>query len=128
MPKSTAKQKLQHVFGSFQTDLGEYWYAWCCILGEVALPPRMPQLWPRTELPPQPWPQLRLDLLHKARLPWADKAPLLFGSGVVNSYHNSIGVRTRHRLRECGGPRLRLHFHRLIDTRCIATCRTPYER
>ena len=69
----------------------------------------------------KPWPQLRLDLLHKARLPWADKAPLLFGSGVVNSYHNSIGVRTRHRLRECGGPRLRLHFHRLYYERFYST-------
>lgn len=66
----------------------------------------------------KPWPQLRLDLLHRAQTPWAGKLPVLFGSGVVNSYHGSVGVRTRERLRVCAnGPRLQLHFHRLYYER-----------
>ena len=78
----------------------------------------------------KPWPQLRLDLLHRAQTPWAGKLPVLFGSGVVNSYHGSVGVRTRERLRACAnGPRLQLHFHRLYYERFYSTqehCRYRY--
>ena len=70
----------------------------------------------------KPWAQLRLDLLHRAQLPWAERDPRLFASGVVNSYHSSIGVRTRERLWQCANhPRLSLHFHRLYYERFYST-------
>lgn len=70
----------------------------------------------------KPWAQLRLDLLHRAQLPWAERDPRLFASGVVNSYHASVGVRTRERLWQCSGhPRLSLHFHRLYYERFYST-------
>ena len=70
----------------------------------------------------KPWAQLRLDLLHRARTPLHARRPQMFGSGIVNSYHGSLGVRTRERLQRCGRDRrLSLHFHRLYFERFYST-------
>ncbi|KAL1520423.1 hypothetical protein AB1Y20_022007 [Prymnesium parvum] len=69
----------------------------------------------------KPWSQLRLDLLHRASLQWEEKRPRMFGSGIVNAYHSSVGVRTREKLQKCRDPRLTLHYHRLYFERFYST-------
>ena len=74
----------------------------------------------------KPWAQLRLDLLHRARRPYARKLPRLLATGVVNDYHNSLGVRTRQAVQQCArGPRadrrLDIRYHRLYFERWYST-------
>jgi hypothetical protein len=70
----------------------------------------------------KPWAQLRLDLLHRAAVPLHARRPQIFATGIVNSYHASLGVRTREQLQKCPADhRLSLHFHRLYFERFYST-------
>ena len=49
----------------------------------------------------KPWAQLRLDLLHRAQVPFARRPPRLIATGVINDYHSSPGVHARQALMKC---------------------------
>ena len=70
----------------------------------------------------KPWPQLRVDLLHRAQLPFAERIPRLLATGVVNDYHGSLGVRARQAVQQCTrDTRLDVRFHRLYFERFYST-------
>ncbi|KAL3893060.1 MAG: hypothetical protein SGPRY_014513, partial [Prymnesium sp.] len=69
----------------------------------------------------KPWSQLRLDLLHRASPPWEAKRPRMFASGIVDSYHSSVGVRTREKLQMCSDPRMSMHYNKLYFDRFYST-------
>lgn len=77
----------------------------------------------------KPWAQLRLDLLHRAQVPFRRKAPRAIATGVINDYHSSPGVHARQALVACAGGadsrtafrRLDVHYHSLYFERFYST-------
>lgn len=76
----------------------------------------------------KPWPQLRLDLLHRAQRPFARRKSQLIATGVINDYHTSLGVRARQAVRACASNwsgavdrRLDIRYHSLYFQRFYST-------
>ena len=84
----------------------------------------------------KPWPQLRLDLLYRAQVPFSRRAPRAIATGVINDYHNSLGVKARQAVQRCaadangaGDKRLEVRYHRLYFNRYYSTeehCKYKY--
>ena len=74
----------------------------------------------------KPWAQLRVDLLHRAHRPWDARMPTAIATGVVNAYHNSLGVRARQAMLKCtqgehADTRLDVRYHELYFQRYYST-------
>ena len=73
--------------------------------------------------------QLRLDLLHRAQMPWARRLPRAIATGVVNDYHSTLGVRARQAVVACArtssDPRLDIRYHSLYAERAQSAYSQP---
>ena len=74
----------------------------------------------------KPWSALRVDLLHRAKRPWARRVPRAIATGVVNDYHSTLGVKTRQAVLACNARadadrRFEIHYHSLYFARYYST-------